>query len=284
MAGVSRTPPSQSPAPPVLKRERSRRGAILPGAKSPMEVNGGGSGQDEKPSNNILSGRGRKVSKVVTAKISEEYCSTTNNNNNNEDEDDMFQDNNCCEDSPATALPTNDPTGRHRQRISLPNMRNNTRNKGHCKNNNNNNTNMVNGRKLTTNCDYIDCCDSTTTNTKRLNRSISLSGTHPRLEVESPVIRRRNVIHCDEIMFFKPQRLSEHQQRVRRKLTHVPNFHENPIEHLEFNEEIGESLTSNREDNFSPAPWMKVASSSLSGHFSPSSLSPTKETMVMVER
>jgi hypothetical protein len=289
LAGVNnRTPPCQSPAapePPLLKRDRSsRRGAILLSAvKSPASVADGGN--DEKSTKNNITERRRKVSKAITDKIYEENDSAPKNINEI-DNDDVFKDDDCCEDNldVDSQPPVEDPTSRYRQRSSLPNMRNSIKKHDRC--NNNNIINMNGKANVTEDCEHDDCCENTASNTKTQR---SLSETHrtpPRVQAGSPVIRRRRVIHCDEIMFFKPKKLSEHQQRARRKLTHVPNFHMNPTEHLE-DETLVAGSESARDESYSPAPWMKMASSSLSehtGHFSPTIMSPTKESLVIIER
>ena len=57
-------------------------------------------------------------------------------------------------------------------------------------------------------------------------RSISEHRPPPPNNFRSPVsARRRNVIHCDELLQYQPKRLTAVEQKLRRKMTFVPSFH-----------------------------------------------------------
>ena len=57
-------------------------------------------------------------------------------------------------------------------------------------------------------------------------RSISEHRPPPPNHFRSPVsVRRRNVIHCDELLQYQPKRLTAVEQKLRRKMTFVPSFH-----------------------------------------------------------
>ena len=85
----------------------------------------------------------------------------------------------------------------------------------------------------------------------RVPRTRSLS------EYRSP--RIRNVIHGDQLMNYKPKKLSVSEQKIRRKLTYVPNFHSSPTDDVTI-ESITEGSNNNTEEKitFTP-PWMARA-------------------------
>ncbi|XP_066918143.1 voltage-gated potassium channel KCNC1-like isoform X2 [Clytia hemisphaerica] len=230
--GFERTPltsPVPTPDPTrMLKRERSgiRRHAIQPSANpinSPIIT------PDGKPSKSSKTKgrRARKVSKAVKGKISEEQPDGP--------------------EVPTSDSPEESRLSRCHKRSSLPIINNNNEKvDGLC------NGHDQHRNSPEENSDE-DISASLHRKMTRVPRTRSLS------EHRSP--RIRNVIHGDQLMNYVPKKLSASEQKRRRKLTYVPNFHSSPTEDMTI-DSMTEGSNNNTTERITPTPtppWMARA-------------------------